>query len=234
MKIQTLKLGDIYPYYNNPRNNQNAVQPVIESFKKFGFIKPIMVDKDHIIICGHTRYIAAFQCGCEYVPVVVSDMPEEQAKRFRILDNKIGEKSSFDEDELIEELKKMEAPEEMQAFFFEDISRMIDFAFNQFENNFNAAGGASNMTDFMYQQEDKSGESTDGDTYQKPSYAPFEEEGDIYEEDEYNTMGGGSENDYEDPAKDLFVVQMRPDATKFMKVVCPYCGNIEEIDIEEE
>lgn len=234
MKIQTLKLGDIYPYYNNPRNNQNAVQPVIESFKKFGFIKPIMVDKDHIIICGHTRYIAAFQCGCEYVPVVVSDMPEEQAKRFRILDNKIGEKSSFDEDELIEELKKMEAPEEMQAFFFEDISRMINFSFNQFENNFNAAGGASNMTDFMYQQEDKSGESTDGDTYQKPSYAPFEEEGDIYEEDEYNTMGGGSENDYEDPAKDLFVVQMRPDATKFMKVVCPYCGNIEEIDIEEE
>ena len=238
MKIQTLKLGDIYPYYNNPRNNQNAVQPVIESFKKFGFIKPIMVDKDHIIICGHTRYIAAFQCGCEYVPVVVSDMPEEQAKRFRILDNKIGEKSSFDEDELIEELKKMEAPEEMQAFFFEDISRMINFSFNQFENNFNAAGGASNMTDFSYQQEGSGGESIDespaGDAYQQPSYTPSDEGGEEQEEEEYNTMGGGSEDEYEDPAKDLFVVQMRPDATKFMKVVCPYCGNIEEIDIEED
>ena len=131
----------------------------------------------------------------------------------------------------------MEAPEEMQAFFFEDISLMINFSFNQFENNFNAAGGASNMTDFSYQQEGSAGESVDespaGDAYQQPSYTPSDEGGEEQEE-EYNTMGGGSDDDYEDPAKDLFVVQMRPDATKFMKGVCPYCGNIEEIDIEED
>lgn len=231
MKIQTMKLGDIFPYYNNPRNNANAVQPVIESFKKFGFIKPIMVDKDHIIICGHTRYIAAFQCGCEYVPVVVSDMPDEQAKRFRILDNKIAEKSGFDETELIEELRKMKAPEEMQAFFFEDISRMLNFNFNQFQDNFNAMGGGSqDITDFSYQQ--------GGDNYQEEQRNPqtetggepdYQPSGESENEEGYDTFG-----DDEDPAKDLFVVQMRPDATKFMKVVCPYCGNIEEIDLDME
>lgn len=223
MNIQIVKLGDIYPYYNNPRNNADAVNPVVESFKKFGFIKPIMVDKDHIIICGHTRYIAAFQCGCEYVPIIVSDMPEEQSKRFRILDNKIAEKSEFDENELIEELKKMDAPEEMQAFFFEDIKRMINFSFDQFENNFNAAGGGSQeMTDFSHQKLVGAGAS---ETQYDTERAASEET----EQEEYNTLG-----DDEDPAKDLFVVQMRPDATKFMKVVCPYCGNIEEIDLDME
>jgi len=223
MNIQTVKIGEIYPYYNNPRNNADAVQPVIESFKKFGFIKPIMVDKDHIIICGHTRYIAAFQCGCEYVPIIVSDMPEEQAKRFRILDNKIAEKSGFDENELIEELKKMEAPEEMQAFFFEDINRMINFDFNQFQNNFNAAGGGlHDITDFQY--EEGGGEDYQPAPQDTTEYEPSEES----EEEEFNTFSE------EDPAKDLFVVQMRPDATRFMKVVCPYCGNIEEIDLDME
>lgn len=233
MNIQTMKLGDIYPYYNNPRNNADAVQPVIESFKKFGFIKPIMVDKDHIIICGHTRYIAAFQCGCEYVPVIVSDMPEEQAKRFRILDNKIAEKSGFDENELIEELKKMEAPEEMQAFFFEDISRMLNFSFSQFENNFNASGGGSqDMTDFSYQQQgDNFQEQYEQTSYGGNDSSDYQPSNEEEEQEEYSTLGGG---DDEDPAKDLFVVQMRPDATKFMKVVCPYCGNIEEIDLDME
>lgn len=55
MKIQKVKLNEIYPYYNNPRDNARAVGPVMESLKKFGFIKPIMVDKDMVIICGHTR-----------------------------------------------------------------------------------------------------------------------------------------------------------------------------------
>lgn len=220
MKIQTLRLGDIYPYYNNPRNNANAVQPVIESFKKFGFIKPIMVDKDHIIICGHTRYIAAFQCGCEYVPVIVSDMPEEQAKRFRILDNKISEKSSFDENELIEELRKMEAPEEMQAFFFEDINHMLNFSFDGFAQQAQSFGGFADVTSTTY--EDSHQQSPTLPNAEDSYVAPSEEES-----EEYNTF-----EDDVDPAKDLFVVQMRPDSTRFMKVVCPYCGNIEEIDLD--
>lgn len=216
MKIQTVKLSDIFPYYNNPRDNQRAVEPVMESLKKFGFIKPIMVDKDMVIICGHTRYIAAYQAGCEYVPIIVSDMPEEQAKRFRILDNKIAEKSQFDENELIEELKKLEAPKEMQAFFFEDIDLMLNFSLDDFNQQVSQAGGFADMSDYSQQenyQED------DENPYDNGDYEP--------ETSEYN------EED-EDPADGLFQARMRPDGSKYMKVVCPYCGHIEEIDLDME
>jgi hypothetical protein len=220
MKIQKVKLSDIFPYYNNPRDNANAVEPVIESLKKFGFIKPIMVDKNMVIICGHTRYIAAYQAGCEFVPIIVSDMPEEQAKRFRILDNKIAEKSSFDENELIEELKKMEAPKEMQAFFFEDIDMMLNFSLDQFNQQVDAAGGFADMSDY-----------NQGDDYhedENPYGSASDEDGDNFNE-QYDDENG---DDEEDPADGLFQTRMRPDGSKYMKVVCPYCGNIEEIDIE--
>ena len=218
MKIQTVKLSDIFPYYNNPRDNARAVEPVMESLKKFGFIKPIMVDKNMVIICGHTRYIAAYQAGCEYVPIIVSDMPDEQAKRFRILDNKIAEKSQFDETELIEELKKLEAPKEMQAFFFEDIDMMLNFSLDQFNQQVDAAGGFADVTDYT------SGNNYDEDEEKNP-FGSSDEDGDDYsipETEEYD----------EDPADGLFQEKMRPDGTRYMKVVCPYCGNIEEIELD--
>lgn len=212
MNIQKVKLSDIFPYYNNPRDNANAVEPVMESIRKYGFVKPIMVDKNMVIICGHTRYIAAFQLGCEYVPIVVSDMPEEQAKRFRILDNKIAEKSMFDERELIEELKKLEAPKEMQSFFFEDIDLMINFSFDDFTKQVSDAGGFAEASD-----------------YTNSDYSDDEEEVSPY--------GGGEEEfseqeEEEDPAEGLFRRKEREDGTAYMKVVCPYCGNIEEIELD--
>lgn len=217
MKIQTVKLSDIFPYYNNPRDNARAVEPVMESLKKFGFIKPIMVDKNMVIICGHTRYIAAFQAGCEYVPIIISDMPDEQAKRFRILDNKIAEKSQFDETELIEELKKLEAPKEMQAFFFEDIDMMLNFSLDQFNQQVDAAGGFAEASDYGvgggYQESDD-----------ENPYGSSDEDG-----DDYSDSGDMYE---EDPADGLFQARMRSDGTKYMKVVCPYCGNIEEIELD--
>lgn len=221
MKIQKVKLSDIFPYYNNPRDNARAVEPVMESLKKFGFIKPIMVDKNMVIICGHTRYIAAYQAGCEYVPIIVSDMPEEQAKRFRILDNKIAEKSQFDETELIEELKKMQAPKEMQAFFFEDIDTMINFSLDDFNQQVSQAGGFADMSDYQIRDE----------------YVNTEAEDDVpidYQSD-YQGADGDYESEqgqYEDPADGLFQRKEREDGTAYMKVVCPYCGNIEEIELD--
>ena len=210
MKIRKVKLSDIFPYYNNPRDNASAVEPVMESLRKFGFIKPIMVDKDMVIICGHTRYIAAYQAGCEYVPIIVSDMPEEQAKRFRILDNKIAEKSMFDEDELIEELKKMKAPKEMQAFFFEDIDMMLNFSIDQFNQQVEYAGGFTDVEGYT--------ESTSEDEHEEQ----FANNDDFWED----------EPEEEDPADGLFQRKYRDDGSCYMKVVCPYCGNIEQIEIE--
>ena len=144
MKIKSVKLKDIFPYYDNPRDNKDAIEPVKESFNKFGFIKPIICDQKGVIICGHTRYVAAFQLGLEYVPVIYSDMNDEQAKKFRIADNKLAEKSEFDENELLEELRKMKVPTDMQAFFFEDIDQMLNFDINSINQQADEMGGFTN------------------------------------------------------------------------------------------
>ena len=218
MDIKSVKLSDIFPYYDNPRDNTDAVKPVKESFNKFGFIKPIICDKKGVIICGHTRYVAAFQLGLEFVPVIYSDMNNEEAKKFRIADNKLAEKSQFDEDELLEELRKMDVPTEMQDFFFEDISQMLNFDISTINAQADKMGGFSNE----YEDDNTSYAQDNSDT----------EEG-FHAEGEDGEMAGTSLDKERDPAENLFVLQTREDGTHFMKVVCPYCGNIEDVDIEE-
>lgn len=63
MKVKNLFIEELKPYENNPRINDNAVPAVAESIKQFGFKQPIVIDKNNIIICGHTRYKAARQLG---------------------------------------------------------------------------------------------------------------------------------------------------------------------------
>lgn len=209
MKVKSVKLSEIFPYYDNPRDNTNAVEPTKESIKRFGFVKPILVDKAGVIIAGHTRYVAAYQLGMEFVPVVYSDMDDEMAKKYRILDNKLAEKSSFDEDQLLEELRNMEVPTDMQAFFFEDINQMLNFSLDSINQQAEEYGGF---------QDDYS--QVDEENFEAPS----------------NEEAGESEeasDDEEDPAKDLFVLKEREDGSHYMKVVCPYCGNMETIEIED-
>lgn len=210
MKVKSVKLSEIFPYYDNPRDNTNAVEPTKESIKRFGFVKPILVDKAGVIIAGHTRYVAAYQLGMEFVPVVYSDMDEEMAKKYRILDNKLAEKSSFDEDQLLEELRSMKAPTEMQAFFFEDIDQMLNFSLDTINQQADEYGG---FNEDYSQVEDENFET------------PSVDGGEPNEE--------GISEEEEDPANDLFVLKEREDGSHYMKVVCPYCGNVETIEIEE-
>ena len=210
MKVKSVKLSEIFPYYDNPRDNTNAVEPTKESIKRFGFVKPILVDKAGVIIAGHTRYVVAYQLGMEFVPVVYSDMDDEMAKKYRILDNKLAEKSSFDEDQLLEELRSMGVPTDMQAFFFEDINHMLNFSFDSINQQAEEYGG---FQDDYSQVEEENFE------------APSNEEAGESEE--------SSSDEEEDPAKDLFVLKEREDGSHYMKVVCPYCGNMETIEIED-
>ncbi len=210
MKVKSVKLSEIFPYYDNPRDNTNAVEPTKESIKRFGFVKPILVDKAGVIIAGHTRYVAAYQLGMEFVPVVYSDMDDEMAKKYRILDNKLAEKSSFDEDQLLEELRNMEVPTDMQAFFFEDINQMLNFSLDSINQQAEEYGGF---------QDDYS--QVDEENFEAPSNEEAGESEEVSSDDE------------EDPAKDLFVLKEREDGSHYMKVVCPYCGNMETIEIED-
>ena len=105
MNIIEKNLNDIKPYEKNPRKNDNAVKYVVNSIKKFGFKSPIVIDKNNVIVCGHTRYKASKKLGLEKVPCIVADdLTDEQIKAYRLADNKVSELAEWDIDLLGEEL----------------------------------------------------------------------------------------------------------------------------------
>ena len=122
MEIQNISIKDITPYEKNPRKNEAAVAPVMESIKEFGFKSPIIiVDKDMIIINGHTRFKAAKRLQMETVPVIIAtDLTPEQVKSFRLADNKTAEFAEWDFDLLDGELKDI-LNMDMSAFGFDEI-----------------------------------------------------------------------------------------------------------------
>ncbi|ENY8491868.1 TPA: ParB N-terminal domain-containing protein [Clostridioides difficile] len=104
-----LNLEDIKPYENNPRNNEQAIEKVVNSIKEFGFNNPITVDKDYVIVTGHTRYEASKILGLKQVPcIILSNLAEEQIKGYRLADNKIGEFSEWEFDKMTKELAEIE------------------------------------------------------------------------------------------------------------------------------
>ena len=106
MNVKEIKLKDIKPYGKNPRKNDQSVDKVANSIKEFGFKVPIVIDKNNVIVCGHTRYKAAKKLGLSVVPCVVADdLTEEQIKAYRLADNKVGEDSLWDIDLLGSELE---------------------------------------------------------------------------------------------------------------------------------
>lgn len=113
-------IDELIPYEQNPRNNDHAVDAVASSIKEFGFKVPIIIDKDNVIVAGHTRYKASKQLGLESVPCIVADdLTEDQIKAFRLADNKVGELASWDFAKLEQEL--IDITIDMTAFGFKDL-----------------------------------------------------------------------------------------------------------------
>ena len=105
MQIVEKGIKDIKPYEKNPRKNDSAVDAVANSISQFGFKVPVVIDKDNVIVCGHTRYKAAKKLGLDKVPCVVADdLTQEQIKAYRLADNKVSELAEWDIDLLGEEL----------------------------------------------------------------------------------------------------------------------------------
>lgn len=121
MEIITKKLNELKPYENNPRINDDAVEYVANSIKEFGFKVPIIIDKNNVIVTGHTRYKASKQLGLKEVPCIIADdLNEKQIKAFRLADNKVSEKSRWDNRLLDRELFELENMEiDMSDFGFE-------------------------------------------------------------------------------------------------------------------
>ena len=109
LKIEYLETDKLIPYINNPRINDNAVDAVAGSIAEFGFKNPIIVDRNNVIIAGHTRLLAARKLGLDQVPVIrAEDLTEKQVKAFRIADNKTAELSEWDDELLAMELEGLE------------------------------------------------------------------------------------------------------------------------------
>ena len=105
MNIKEISISELHPYENNPRNNDDAVDAVAKSIETFGFKAPLIIDKENVIVCGHTRYKAAMKLGLQTVPCVIADdLTPEQVKAFRLVDNKTSELSGWDFQKLDEEL----------------------------------------------------------------------------------------------------------------------------------
>jgi len=110
MKIEIADISSIKPYENNPRKlSEKAIETVAMSLKEYGFRQPIVVDKDRIIVVGHTRFRASKKLGFKEVPITIADnLTPEQINAYRIADNRTSEESEWDSELLKMELKELD------------------------------------------------------------------------------------------------------------------------------
>ena len=111
MQIKLAEISNIKPYENNPRKlSEQAIEKVAMSLKEYGFRQPIVVDKDMVIVAGHTRFRASKKLGLKQVPIsIIDNLSEEQINAYRIADNRTAEESEWDNELLKMEIKELEA-----------------------------------------------------------------------------------------------------------------------------
>jgi DNA modification methylase len=178
MKIEIADINTIKPYENNPRKlKDSAIDKVAMSLREYGFRQPIVVDKDKIIVVGHTRYRASKKLGFKEVPITIADnLTPEQINAYRIADNRTAEESEWDNELLKMEIKDLEAKD-----FKLDL-----LGFNE-----------DQLNDMLF--EEKQG-LTDEDEVPEAPEEPISKLGDIWKLGNHRVMCGNSV-DYEDVHK---------------------------------
>lgn len=108
LRIVYKNIAELSPYKNNPRQNELAVENVANSITLFGFNQPIVIDKNNVIVAGHTRLKAASMIGMKTVPVIIADdLTQEQINAFRLIDNKTAEIARWDNEKLAQEIAEI-------------------------------------------------------------------------------------------------------------------------------
>lgn len=127
-----MPLGSIVPDPNNPRSHSSAqIDAIARSIEAFGFNAPILVDRANRVIAGHGRYEAAKRLNLEDVPVIrLEHLSEQQAKAYMLADNKLTDRSSWDDRKVaivLKELSDIALDFEIEATGFEppEIDLMI-------------------------------------------------------------------------------------------------------------
>ena len=121
---QLVPIETIVPYENNPRSiPPEAVAGVRESIERYGYQQPIVVDKDMVVVVGHTRLLALKEMGVTEVPVYVTDLPEDKVREYRLVDNRTSEMGQWDHSALVVELREFESS--LLERFFPDVDLEI-------------------------------------------------------------------------------------------------------------
>ena len=129
------------PYENNARINDDAVEYVANSIKEFGFKQPVIVDKNNVIVAGHTRIRACERLGINKVPCIIADdLTEEQIDAYRIADNSTAQIAQWDYDKLLKEMDKLNY--DMSQFGFaeqiKELQNKVESELKTSEDNFDA------------------------------------------------------------------------------------------------
>ena len=121
MEVRNISVKDLVPYERNTKkHDKTQINNVAESIKQYGFVQPIVIDKDNVVVIGHCRLLAAKQLKMKEVPCVcVEDLTEEQVRALRIVDNKSNE-SEWDIDFLADELADLDLSDFDFDFGIED------------------------------------------------------------------------------------------------------------------
>jgi ParB family transcriptional regulator, chromosome partitioning protein len=108
MRVINIPISEIKPYKNNPRKNDEAALAVADSIKEYGFRVPLLIDKNNVVIAGHTRLKAALKLGMTELPCIIADdLTPAQVRAYRLMDNKAQEKSRWDEALLQQEFQEL-------------------------------------------------------------------------------------------------------------------------------
>ena len=167
MKINNIAIDKLIPYHNNPRKDQ-AVDKVASSINEYGFQQPIVVDKNMVVVVGHTRLMGAKKLGLKKVPTVIADLTETQAKAYRIADNRINEDSTWDMELLnleIAGLSEVDFDLDLLGFDSSELDKLL-----------------VNEEEYL----------TDEDEVPEPPKEPKSKLGDIYQLGEHRLMCGSS------------------------------------------
>lgn len=138
MNVFEKKLSEIKPYAKNAKkHDKKQIANVAESIKQYGFVQPVVIDRDGVIVIGHCRAEAAKKLGMKTVPCVcVDDLTPEQVNALRLVDNKSNE-SAWDMDLLAEELPELD----LSAFEFDWGFGEEEYSPDDFVDNFHLADG---------------------------------------------------------------------------------------------
>lgn len=120
-EIEYLAIEDLIPYENNARtHDEYQIEKLKNSLQEFGFINPVIIDENNMILVGHGRIMGAKELGIETVPCIrIKYLTEEQKKAYILADNKLSDLGGWDLDLLNEELATIEL--DMSMFGFEEI-----------------------------------------------------------------------------------------------------------------